>query len=330
MSAPQASADLVGCEARIQGALLPFDGDVERHATFGNPIHLAWSLYNDCGSGWTKQAYINGTLSGTTTGNILTGSMTVTPTATTIYYLSIQFTRPDGSHSAKVVDVDTIVVGRVVSYFRSGLTGQITEDTRRSDSAITLAAKAQGVFVLNGVEEAYRQKAAGMTFKIQLLPYLAKLTELPGWTQYAGVRTASGTLYDDVRNASSVTGTFVAVGEENIIKGDTWPNVYEPGHTIAHELGHTVLNYVAIEKKAAVRSAYSNQKARDGKFISDYAKTNADEYFAEATAAWFFMPPFHDPTSYDSFSRLFVYNQDPMLYSILTEIYEGDVSSRPS
>ena len=83
-----------------------------------------------------------------------------------------------------------------------------------------------------------------------------------------------------------------------------------------HELGHLVQGW-AVEPSDYFDIKIAYQAALDGgKYRTDYARTNSNEYFAEATQAFFYHL---DPRG--GRDRAWLKSYDPEVYAILERVY---------
>ncbi|NEA36879.1 hypothetical protein [Streptomyces sp. SID13031] len=320
MIAPRAFASTVPCNLSVSGDLTPRVRGGEYHATFGDPVTLSWHVATTCGA--RTEIYINTTYAAQTISNVSDGSILVSPAATTSYRLNVRTYRQDGSSFWAFVDTETVMVGRVAEYRRNS-EGRVVE-YRLHTSAVRTAAGRDAARVLSNVKEGYRQYAAGKLFRVDLIPHGLKLTDLPGYTYLRGVHTIDGRLYDDVRGIANVHELpNVAVGEEDILD-DSMPtrDGRFDGNTLIHELGHIVLIHSTPGNiRTTAESMRQAQVERGGDFVGDdsYTSFNVDEYFAEATPAWF-MRPLDEDTQHE-YSRPWLQDNDRPLYELMREVY---------
>lgn len=82
-------------------------------------------------------------------------------------------------------------------------------------------------------------------------------------------------------------GVVTSVGEENLLDVDTDPG-YREESVLCHEFGHTVMNLgMSDEARGLVSAAHADALRRRLYPSSCYMGSNADEYWAEGTQAWF-------------------------------------------
>ena len=151
---------------------------------------------------------------------------------------------------------------------------------------------------------------------ISIVPYDRKATDLPELKRYAHQRTGTG---GQVAGANGVTvptkhGAIVAIPEQNLAHLAT--DVYNRHQSIAvHELAHAV-DFDAVSQKTRDRIAalYDARVRSGGPFPTRYSRSNADEYFAELSAAYF-------GQGSNSRDAAFLRRHDPEAYALLREIY---------
>jgi hypothetical protein len=146
---------------------------------------------------------------------------------------------------------------------------------------------------------------------LAIIPKNKKMTDLPEFMNLRGKRTFDGRLWDDVRGCAGETVDghkhYVAVGEDNLTRYSAIKS--RPGDfDFYHEYGHAVKEFglpssspkssgMAEELKLAVlpertqrrvQEIYDESMKRPQKTgLGKYADSNADEFFAQATAAFF-------------------------------------------
>ena len=149
------------------------------------------------------------------------------------------------------------------------------------------------------------------------------LTDLADFAFLSGRNTFDGRPYATLRavGPTVVANTVTyAVGAEQVVPG--LASAYGPGFAVAHETGH-VVRHVALSSSqdTGLRRLYANRARLGGPWLTDYAGSNDDEYFADATAAYF-GHPWSDDSS-DRFSRAWLAANDPGLLALLRDVYGG-------
>ena len=82
-------------------------------------------------------------------------------------------------------------------------------------------------------------------------------------------------------------GAVTSVGEENLLDIASDPH-FRDESILCHEFGHTVMNIgLSDELRGLVRAAHADAIRRGLYPVQCYMGSNADEYWAEATQAWF-------------------------------------------
>ena len=117
-------------------------------------------------------------------------------------------------------------------------------------------------------------------------------------------------------------GKVTSVGEENLLDIAKDPH-FRHESILVHEFGHTVMNIgMSEEGRALIRSAHEDAMKRGLYPPSCYMGSNADEYWAEGTQAWFDATVREDVNAcVNSRSRLKAH--DPALALLLKHAY-GD------
>ena len=157
--------------------------------------------------------------------------------------------------------------------------------------------------------------------RLEIIPVSRKLTDLPDFAYLRGQLTFDGRSYASIRAVGPVVSGGVityATGEEQVVPGEA--SAYGPGFALAHETGHVVRHFALDPaQESALKAAYASRRAAGGPWLTDYAGSNDDEYFADATAAWF-GHPWSDSTEV-RFSRDWLKANDPALYALLASVY---------
>jgi hypothetical protein len=151
---------------------------------------------------------------------------------------------------------------------------------------------------------------------ISIVPYDRKATDLPELARFAHTRTGTGT---EVASENGVTvptrhGAIVAIPEQNLAHLST--DVYNRHQSIAvHELGHAV-EFDALPQKTRDRiaSLFDARARSGGPFPTRYSRSNAHEYFAELSAAYF-------GQGSNSRDAGYLRRHDPEAYRLLRGIY---------
>ncbi|MGX7826571.1 hypothetical protein ACTG9Q_15900 [Actinokineospora sp. 24-640] len=154
--------------------------------------------------------------------------------------------------------------------------------------------------IVNSLSNAAKSSLLGKRIAIHMIPEQYALTQLPPWRDLAGTSTCDGkpaTCVDD-REWSTVRGVggkLMADGSEiamaagvDTVRQTTRMCDIEYGHTLVHELGHALLDFAAPTKEPVIDSlltARGPNGSYPGKDV--YTRSNAEEYWAEGTAALF-------------------------------------------
>jgi hypothetical protein len=151
-----------------------------------------------------------------------------------------------------------------------------------------------------------------------IVPVNALLTDV--MPSLRGILTADGRSWDTVRGVADVYADqhrHVSLPEENLLhdaKHDPQAATYS---TAVHEIAHMVLSVgVSDADRKAITTHYVEQsRGGKGAFTDDYASTNVDEYFAQATCAYFGV------NKGQGKDLAFLQAEDPWIVGKLGEIY---------
>lgn len=126
----------------------------------------------------------------------------------------------------------------------------------------------------------------------------------------------------------------MSIGEENIVKIPNFTERYATESIMVHEFAHNVdyalrKSWVGFEKR--LLDCYENAK-KSGLWqggVYDYAMTNSEEYFAEASQAWYNTCRMivRDPATGKNFTlktREQLKEHDPGMYELLATVYTED------
>jgi hypothetical protein len=149
-------------------------------------------------------------------------------------------------------------------------------------------------------------------------------TDIPAHSHLKGEESFDGRDFDtDTRGlGGNIACPWTTVGEENVTMIEDSKYPYES--ILVHEFAHCVMNVGLAGQPIQRRIITAYKKAMDTKLYnpSSYIASNADEYWAEATQAWFEATVRLDSTS-EMITRKAVKKLDPELGRILAEVW-GD------
>ena len=140
------------------------------------------------------------------------------------------------------------------------------------------------------VEPAYVKGMKRAKITVVIIPFDAKLTDLPQFSSLRGQLTFDGRLWDDVRgvggHACHKDRVCIGIPEENLARMEQ--DRYGRNSVAVHKLSHAIFDY-AVSRDVRKRVAeLFNDRVRDGlPFVSAYAASNHREYWAECTNAFF-------------------------------------------
>ena len=163
---------------------------------------------------------------------------------------------------------------------------------------------------------------------VVIIPADRKMTDLPEFASLRGTHTFDGRVWDTVRGSggTSLPDGRIAIGvsEENLahLPSDGYGARYSVG---LHELAHGIQNYsLPPADRQAVTDAYNARKAAGGPWTEAYGSSNDNEYFAQASNAWFGV---NDGIGHNGAD--WVKANDPAMAAILQRVY-GDPPASPS
>ena len=150
-----------------------------------------------------------------------------------------------------------------------------------------------------------------------------KVTDLPEYAHLRGKPWGARATVDDCRGLGGNLGNpTCSVGEENVTMRDD--GRYGNESILVHELAHSVMDLGCAESplQEELGRCWEAAKARGSYDPRSYIISNAGEYWAEASQAWFEATVRTDVTS-GLTTREDVQRADPWLASLLTRVY-GD------
>lgn len=165
---------------------------------------------------------------------------------------------------------------------------------------------------------------------IVIIPGRTKMTDLAAFSSLRGKKTFDGRDWSGVRGSGGMRapdGTFaIGVAEENLTTVRGVDSKYPTGYSIAmHEIAHTLHSKGMTDaQKQRVEALYQQQKQHDAADFSDsYAASNATEYFAQATNAFFGKNAGKDKNGkVNKNGKAWLKGADPDMYAFLVEMYE--------
>jgi len=154
--------------------------------------------------------------------------------------------------------------------------------------AVNLAARTMRN-MLQYVHRSIIQQMAILKVEIAIIGRNQNTTDIPAHRHLKGSKTEDGRDYDSgTRGLGGTTSNPVtSVGEENITMMDD--DHYRHESILVHELAHAVMNLGLLGRpeRRTIQSAYKNAVNNQLHDPSSYLMSNADEYWAEGSQAWF-------------------------------------------
>jgi hypothetical protein len=167
---------------------------------------------------------------------------------------------------------------------------------------------------------------------IFVIPRDKRLTDLDEFANLRGETTQDGRRYEDLAGIGGHSlaneNLAIAVCEENLVSIPGVRDVYGKGYSVAtHEIAHAIYSKVLEPKQfSKVYELYTAQKqAAATHWTDDYAATNAREYFAQSTNAYF-----NQNAGIGHGGRDWLRANDPKMCTLLDEIYGPRAGAAPT
>jgi hypothetical protein len=131
---------------------------------------------------------------------------------------------------------------------------------------------------------------------------------------YSALRGIGGTRIPNTNRIAT------AVAQEELVFVASRPNTHSLGHILAHEFGHTVLDFASAVEKGNVNALLdANGPGHDYVGLDAYTSSNGGEYFAQGTAALFGFE--YGPQYASEYTRQWLFQSDPALLTLLRRVY---------
>ncbi|MGX7826485.1 hypothetical protein ACTG9Q_15465 [Actinokineospora sp. 24-640] len=271
---------------------------------------LTWSVTTACAS-------LNLTLNGQAVG--LKGAMTVHPAATTNYELRAKA----GSTTAKL-GTRTAIAGRIVGYVR-GAKG-VWLERENTGPGIAQARRISGQ-LLSALGYGYRGRFVGKVIEIHIIPGETNLTNLFPFTGLKRTGGQNDRPWSEVRGAGGLVientnRVAVAVGAEELGDTSAREQDYGNGYVMAHELAHAIMDHMApTSLEADVGLALSTYGNSDHLGDDGYSKSNADEYWAENSAAIF---EYEYGQQFDGeYNEKWIVDNHPRMHTLVSRVFSN-------
>lgn len=170
-----------------------------------------------------------------------------------------------------------------------------------------------------------QERLAEANTRVVIIPAGAKMTDLPEFSRLQGTQTFDGRTWDDVRGQGGmqVDGEWlVAIPEENLVQTDGTPDPYHGDYSVGmHEIAHTIHSKgMSDEERQQLAALFAAQgqagpDGQTGEFTGPYGASNVQEYFAQATNAYF------GNNTIGENGAEWLETEDPDLYAFLQQIY---------
>jgi hypothetical protein len=133
--------------------------------------------------------------------------------------------------------------------------------------------------------------------RVVIIPAGSKMTDLPEFSALAGTQTFDGRNWDGVRGQGGMQvgdEWLVAIPEENLVQTSGTPDPYHGDYSVGmHEIAHTIHSKgMSDEEREQLDALFAAQQTAGpdgaaGEFTGSYGAANVQEYFAQATNAFF-------------------------------------------
>jgi hypothetical protein len=238
------------------------------------------------------------------------GTQLVDPTVGTEYRLTASM-----GTVTKTLGSQVVLGGDVISWVKTprwGLVSYANHSAPAPAEAARITAEVTG-----RITPAAKRNFIGREIEVHLIPWNSLVTELPYFAHLSEEAQSRGV---ELSGPVGPNVYAVAVGEETLVPhpNRVSDNVY--GFTLAHELGHLMLDFAFFGEMTAVTAAHETVKANPnhdwfGRRDYPHIENSAHEYFAEATAAFFSYEK--TASSWGSYKPERLAANDPAIYEIL-------------
>jgi hypothetical protein len=173
-----------------------------------------------------------------------------------------------------------------------------------------------------------QEQLARKHVSVVIIPAHVAMTDLPEFQSLRGKKTFDGRAWEGVRGEGGTRyrGHFnIAVAEETVVNTDV-ASAYPATYSVAmHEFAHALNNYgMTHSQRSRVRELFQAHQRHDrgnanGTWTDTYASSDSDEYFAQATNAFFG----RNGMGTNRNGRDALRETDPNMYQFLVTLYEA-------
>lgn len=170
-----------------------------------------------------------------------------------------------------------------------------------------------------------QERLANANTRVVIIPAGSKMTDLPEFSRLAGTQTFDRRNWDDVRGQGGMQvgdEWLVAIPEENLVQTDGTPDPYHGDYSVGmHEIAHTIHSKgMSDDERRQLNALFAAQgrvgpDGNAGEFTGPYGASNVQEYFAQATNAYF------GNNTVGENGADWLEAKDPDLYAFLGQIY---------
>ncbi|MBO7934627.1 hypothetical protein ACGFZG_35095 [Streptomyces antibioticus] len=219
----------------------------------------------------------------------------------------------DAAPARDTLDTHVVAAVRIIPYRVNGfaqvvravapLTAQENEDVGTSERA--------ALEVAAGLSDFTRSLLFGSSLEVRIAPRGKRVSDVPE--------------FQDAPLTTSGASRVVGFAKSRMV-GRSWVAAVEGGRDVqgaitTHELGHLVRFFGMAHKVGEIQRAFDTAT----EFVSDYARTDAEEYWAVATQARFGVSG--DTRGNPRFSPYWLSIHDPALHRLLCETFPATTHS---
>lgn len=166
----------------------------------------------------------------------------------------------------------------------------------------------------------------GIDVQLHIVPHDKRLTDLFEFESLRGKKTHDGRNYEDVRGVGGMRfgrSILFAVGQETLMSITGKKLGFTRGAVPSHETAH-VVGLFALTKSQKVRldDAFERRTNMQGPWVDTYASSNAEEYFASSSSAFFGRAPTNKTQEVARFNRAWLKDNDRPMYALLADVYK--------
>jgi hypothetical protein len=165
----------------------------------------------------------------------------------------------------------------------------------------------------------------GLPIELHIIPHGKQLTDIADFRKLRGKTTPDGQPYESLRGTGGMrSGSRIvyAAGEETLVRIDGVLPYYHKGYVVAHETGHVVARFALTKSQQQIlQNLFDERRRTAGDWIDVHAGSSAEAYFSSSTAAMFGHPRRNMVPDVARFTRGSLYQNDPRMHRLLSEVF---------